>query len=133
MGIFDRTVQRVERQKGLDPPSEVLQKVVAATFRVTGRRLKDFLHGTGLGHPLHPVLTDVPIGAWTVALVLDVLDLVGVDGLRRGSDAAVVVGLVGAAAAALTGLTDWQHTEGSPRRVGLVHGFLIQARPKSII
>src|SRR6185369_16346953 len=48
----------------------------------------------------------------------------GSDKLAAGADAAIGVGLVGAVASAVTGLTDWQHVDGAPRRVGLVHGLL---------
>ena len=87
--------------------------------------MKDFLHGVWLGHPLHPVLTDVPFGAWTVALTLDALEsLSGRDELGPGADAAVAIGLAGAIGAAATGAVDWQATDDPARRVGLVHGLL---------
>jgi nitrite reductase/ring-hydroxylating ferredoxin subunit/uncharacterized membrane protein len=71
------------------------------------------------------VLTDVPLGSWTAALVLDALDEIsGQDGFGHGADAAVAVGLVGAVAAAVTGMADWQHLDGEERRVGLLHGLL---------
>jgi nitrite reductase/ring-hydroxylating ferredoxin subunit/uncharacterized membrane protein len=76
-----------------------------------------------LGHPLHPVLTDVPIGAWTAALALDAA--AGDDaGMRRAARFAIGVGLLGAVGSAITGLTDWSETSGRPRRMGLVHGLL---------
>jgi predicted membrane protein DUF2231 len=77
-----------------------------------------------LGHPLHLVLTDVPIGAWTAALVLDAVDGNGRGRPSQGADAAIALGIAGAAAAAMTGVTDWQHTWGGDRRVGLMHGLL---------
>jgi nitrite reductase/ring-hydroxylating ferredoxin subunit/uncharacterized membrane protein len=80
--------------------------------------VRNFLHGVWLGHPLHPVLTDVPIGAWTAAVVLDAADE------ASAADLAVKVGLAGAVASAATGLTDWQATDGPARRVGLAHGLL---------
>ena len=91
----------------------------------TGRTVKDFLNGVWLGHPLHPVLTDVPIGAWTMAEVFDALDATG--GRGRYEEAARVcinVGLVGAAGAAVTGLTDWTDTGQGDLRVGLIHAML---------
>jgi len=81
----------------------------------TGCVVKDLLNGTWLGHPLHPAITDVPVGAWTAALVLDLL------GERRGAKIAVAVGLAGALGAAASGLTDWLDTYGKPRRLGVVH------------
>jgi len=116
----------VGQQQWLEQLSEKLQPLVTCTVREgVGPRVKDFLHGVWLGHPLHPVLTDVPLGAWTAALVLDALDEIsGHEGFGRGADAAVTVGLTGAVAAAVTGLTDWAHLDGEKRRVGLLHGLL---------
>jgi nitrite reductase/ring-hydroxylating ferredoxin subunit/uncharacterized membrane protein len=114
-------VEVVERQEWLEPVESGLQKAVAGSFDSAGpagRAARNFLHGTWLGHPLHPVLTDVPVGAWTAAVILDAA------GEDRGADLAVAVGLAGAAASAVTGLTDWSQTDGSARRVGLVHGLL---------
>ena len=79
---------------------------------------KDFLHGKWLGHALHPVLTDIPVGAWTTALALDMA------GLDDAADLAVGIGLAGAVASAVTGLVDWSETDGRAKSVGLLHGVL---------
>jgi len=108
------------------------QRAVVAAFKAggsAGRAVKNFLHGTWLGHPLHPALTDVPLGAWTTALVFDTLDAGGrgwpwQPAARRRADAAILVGIAGAVGAALAGLTDWQHTDGRARRTGLAHAAL---------
>jgi len=129
--VTERAVQAIERQQWLAPAEDRLQRAVGAAFAsggAVGQRVKDFLHGTWLGHPLHPVLTDVPVGAWTVAAVLDVAEAAG-NGRSwappaRRADQAIAVGVVGAVAAAVAGMTDWQHTAGSPRRTGLVHAVL---------
>jgi nitrite reductase/ring-hydroxylating ferredoxin subunit/uncharacterized membrane protein len=91
-----------------------------------GPQAAKVLHGTWLGHPLHAVLTDVPIGSWSAAAVLDLLEQNRSNGfLRRGADAAIMVGLVGATVAAVTGLADWSKIgRGRARRIGLVHGML---------
>ena len=123
--LGETAVERIENQQLIDPLADRLQRAIVAVYEAggaTGRRLRDFLHGTWLGHPLHPVLTDVPLGAWTVAATLD---LSGRNGEHdRAADTAIGVGLVGALGAAVTGLTDWQHTGGEERRVGLLHGLL---------
>src|SRR5438552_14486145 len=122
-GFAESAVQVIERQEWLAPLEEGLQRAVSAAFRAggaAGQAVKNFLHGTWLGHPLHPVLTDVPIGAWTTALVFDTLDA-GHDrwpwqaALRRRADDAIAIGILGAVGAALAGLTDWQHTDGKAR------------------
>jgi nitrite reductase/ring-hydroxylating ferredoxin subunit/uncharacterized membrane protein len=128
--IGERAALAIERQERLQRLEERLQRSVSAAFRAAGaggRAVKNLLHGTWLGHPLHPVLTDVPIGAWTAALALDAADTAAGgrrDGFRRGADGAIRVGIAGAVAAALAGLTDWQHTGGPARRAGLAHAAL---------
>lgn len=80
------------------------------------------LHGDFLQHPLHAALTDVPVGAWFTAQVLDFVEVFGGSRrLRRGADAAHAVGLAGAMLAAVAGMADWSTTRGEARRVGFVH------------
>lgn len=127
-----RVTQFLDRQRWLEPAEETLQQGVGAAFRglgSPGRRLKDFLHGTWLGHPLHSALTDIPIGAWSITAVLDVVDRFvtpnGADrGIRQGADASLGVGIAGAIAAAAAGLTDWGETYGRSRRTGMAHALL---------
>jgi nitrite reductase/ring-hydroxylating ferredoxin subunit len=64
------------------------------------------------------VLTDIPIGAWTAALVLDALEL------DQAADAAIGLGLLGAVGSAITGLTDWSETDDRAKKVGVVHAAL---------
>jgi nitrite reductase/ring-hydroxylating ferredoxin subunit/uncharacterized membrane protein len=123
---LDRAVHYIESQDRLDRFGFKLEHALALGFNLmsgAGRRMRTRLHGTRLGHPLHPVLTDIPIGAWTVTAVLDVADVcrIGRSGLRPGAAASIRIGLAGAGAAVVTGLTDWQFTEGDARRLGLVH------------
>lgn len=121
-------LEAIARQEWLDQIGEPLQKLLTAAYESggeTGQRIKNCIHGTWLAHPLHPVLTDLPIGAWTTAIVLDIFGREG--GSKRlaaGADASVGIGLVGAAGAAVSGLTDWQHIDGRSRRIGLLHGLL---------
>jgi nitrite reductase/ring-hydroxylating ferredoxin subunit/uncharacterized membrane protein len=107
----------IEGLAGLDPVAEPLQQAVRAAIP-EGSELKDVLSGSWLGHPLHPPLTDVVIGAWTSALLLDVFSG------ERGRDAAdqlVGVGVLAALPTAAAGLSDWAELRGRPRRVGIVH------------
>lgn len=122
----DGIIGKVTQQEWLQPLEENLQGGIHKAFAFPGgRQVKNFLHGTWIGHPLHVILTDVPIGAWTTAIVFDALD--SMSGRRRytlAADAAVTLGLVGALGAAATGLTDWQDVDPPARRIGLVHGLL---------
>jgi nitrite reductase/ring-hydroxylating ferredoxin subunit/uncharacterized membrane protein len=79
---------------------------------------KDLLSGTWLGHPLHPLLTDLPIGFWTSAFTLD---LVGGRHSRPAATQLVAWGVVSAVPTALTGASDWGDTTGPARRIGFVH------------
>lgn len=121
-------IKVVEQQEALEQLSDQIQPLVQNAFKSAGpagRELKNILHGTWLGHPLHPALTDVPLGAWTAALALDAMESIsGRKELGAGADAAIAIGLVGAAGAAVTGLTDWSETNGHARKVGLLHGLL---------
>ncbi len=76
--ITGTMVDAIEGQRWLDGPGYTLEHALALAFTAAGakgRGVQDVLHGTPLGHPLHPALTDVPIGAWTTALVLDAFDM----------------------------------------------------------
>jgi nitrite reductase/ring-hydroxylating ferredoxin subunit/uncharacterized membrane protein len=118
----------IAKQEWLKPAEEGLQKAVHQLFEsggATGIKVKDALHGTWIGHPLHVILTDIPLGAWTSAMLFDALAAVsGNEGLDNTADACVAAGLAGAIAAAATGLTDWQDVDPPARRIGLVHGLL---------
>lgn len=110
----------------LDPIAKPLADLVHAAYDAGGefgRQAKNAMHGVWLGHPLHPVFTDIPIGAWTTALALDAAGN-GDRGMRKAATAAIGIGLLGAAGSAVTGLTDWSETDGRARREGLLHGLL---------
>jgi nitrite reductase/ring-hydroxylating ferredoxin subunit/uncharacterized membrane protein len=120
------TLTRVIDAPVLDRIAEPLSRGVRGAYAAAGspgERAKDAAHGVWLRHPLHPVFTDIPIGAWTTALALDCAAN-GDPGMRRAATFAMGVGLAGALGAAVTGLTDWSETQGRSRRTGLVHGLL---------
>ena len=121
-------LKAIEQQDFLDQAGEVIQPAVTDVFKAagpSGQAIKNFLHGTWLGHPLHPVLTDVPIGSWTAAVALDAAEAIsGRREFGRGADIAIKVGLAGAVGAAVTGLTDWSATDSRARKMGLAHGLL---------
>jgi len=127
--LLEQAVGAVERWELLDAPGYQVEHGLSLTFLLTGRwarPLQDALHGVWLGHPLHPALVTVPIGAWSATLVFDGLDAAGRGGpgVARAAQVGVGVGVVGAVASAATGLTDWQHSHDAARRVGLVHAAL---------
>jgi nitrite reductase/ring-hydroxylating ferredoxin subunit/uncharacterized membrane protein len=98
---------------------QVAGPVAATVKKNIGRGLrKDLLSGAGLGHPLHPVLTDVPIGAFTGSAVLD---LVGRGRYDAASEALLGTGILAVLPTAAAGLADWSETYGPDRRVGFVH------------
>ena len=111
--------EQIEQLSELDAPAKAIGKTVRDT--VKPGTLKDLLSGTWLGHALHPILTDVVIGSWTSATILD---LVGGERSAAGAQKLVGVGIASYAPTALTGVTDW--ADGEPaddavRRTGLVH------------
>lgn len=111
------------------PFDEKLQKALDKTLYAGGspaaQKLRNFLNGTWIGEPLHVILTDIPIGAWTVALVFDGLDSRAErSGFADAADASLAIGLVGAAGAAVAGIVDWSDVDPPSRRVGLLHGIL---------
>jgi nitrite reductase/ring-hydroxylating ferredoxin subunit/uncharacterized membrane protein len=117
----------IERQRWLEPVENNLQQAVASAFERTGepgRKVKNFLHGVWLRHPLHPGITDIPLGSWTATAVLDLMEATGDVRCAQAADTVLKVGLAGSAGAAITGLTDWHATDGAARRVGVVHGLL---------
>jgi nitrite reductase/ring-hydroxylating ferredoxin subunit/uncharacterized membrane protein len=118
----------IAQQTWLEPVAETVGKAVAAAFSIggaSGRRVKDALNGVTFGHPLHPALTDIPIGAWSMAFVFDLMDAWSPNAASRtAASVCINAGLIGAAGAAITGLADWSDTGGGSRRLGFVHGAL---------
>jgi nitrite reductase/ring-hydroxylating ferredoxin subunit/uncharacterized membrane protein len=121
----------VKKQHWLDTAGDPLQRSVNWIYgpgRGIRKTLQNFLNGVWLGHPLHPLLTDVPIGAWSVTVVLDTVALVtGKNTYRGPGEVALAVGLTAALGAAVTGTTDWKDTYGEERSLGLLHGLLMLA------
>ncbi|HUR81554.1 MAG TPA: Rieske 2Fe-2S domain-containing protein, partial [Thermoanaerobaculia bacterium] len=80
--------------------------------------------GSALGHPLHPALIALPVGAWTLAAIFDAIELAGGGQQGKFADRAIGVGVLGALAAAVAGITDWSETDGRAKRIGLTHGAM---------
>ena len=112
-------IRWLEREGSLDGlVAAVTERLPPWVTDGTGRRV---LGGAWLGHALHPLLTDLPIGFWTNASVLDLV------GRGRHADAArilVGLGVLSAVPTAASGLSDWSRLDPPDRRVGLVHAQL---------
>jgi nitrite reductase/ring-hydroxylating ferredoxin subunit/uncharacterized membrane protein len=113
----------LERSRPLSVAGKVISRPVAKL--VTTGPVKDLLSGTWLGHPAHPLLTDVPIGAWTSALLLDLMGIFGGGAAtRRGADTLVAVGVVTALPTTASGLSDLSdEVEDSILAVGAAHAI----------
>ena len=123
IAVNRRPVDRLSRNAQLAAFAARLQPPVAQLVSRAGTGLQNILHGTILGHPLHPAISDVPVGAWTVTAVLDGIELAG-GPVIAGADAALVIGLAGGVGAILSGWTDWSDTDEGPRTVGFAHAAL---------
>jgi len=118
----------VERMSWLDKLSMPLRNWLSQLYgqpKQPSYRVKDALNGVWLGHPLHPALVDIPLGAWTASFILDLVWLSEQeDGIARSSDLLMWIGLIGATGSAVTGLTNWVDTDGPELRTGMFHALL---------
>jgi hypothetical protein len=112
--VVDRFVRRVARTRRADP---IADRIGRALDHVPAP-VRDALHGSWLGIPLHPVLTDVTIGAWTTSFVLD---LAGGRSARTAARRFVLLGIVSAVPTVASGAVDWSGLDREARRVGLLH------------
>jgi nitrite reductase/ring-hydroxylating ferredoxin subunit/uncharacterized membrane protein len=107
-------VTRLEDADWLDPAAKKVRKAVKRVIRPTWAR--DVLHGVPIGHPVHPLAVQVPLGAWISAAVLDALP-----GNDRAAAVLIGVGTGTAVPSAVAGFTDWTQLHPQQQRVGLVH------------
>ena len=109
----------------LDRAAEGIQPKVQNVVEAGGTTARNVLDGVWFEAPLHPALTDVPIGSWTAAATFDGLDLATDSrAMRNAADASLAFGVVGALGAAVTGLSDWRYLSGGSRRMGMAHALL---------
>ena len=111
-------MKRIEKAERLDAVAQPLSSSVQKAVKPAA--VRNLLSGTWLGHSVHPLLTDVPIGLWTASTILD---LVGGEDAEPASDLLVAVGLASALPTAVTGMNDWSDTSGGDRRLGVVHAL----------
>jgi nitrite reductase/ring-hydroxylating ferredoxin subunit/uncharacterized membrane protein len=108
-----RLISRLEQDSRLDGAVSAGQRVARLVPR---GKVRDVLHGVWLGHPLHPMLVQAPVGAWLSA---SILDFTGGD--ERASRRLVAAGLGAAVPAALAGAADWSEQHEQQMRVGVIH------------
>ena len=114
--------ERLEQVQALDPPAEFIGKTVRQV--IPSGPVKDGLSGTWLGHALHPLLTDVPIGAFTSAVLLD---LFGGKNSENAAERLLAIGIAATPATIATGWNDWADAEPANegvRRSGIVHAVV---------
>ena len=110
-----RIAEAIGERNRLDALADPLHRLIDSRLPAGAA---DLLRGRWLGHPFHPLLTDLPIGCWTSAWTLDLL---GGERSRPAADLLVGLGVVTAVPAVVTGWADWATLPRRARRVGLVH------------
>lgn len=112
-------VDRIERAEALDAAVDQVGEVVGPVL--SGDRTSWALSGAWLGHALHPLTTDMVIGPWLSAYVLD---LVGGAGMQRAARRLIGVGILASLPTAAAGAHDWMDEETKVQRAGLVHAVV---------
>src|SRR5512144_1402498 len=111
-----RWTLRLEQATALDRPVNALEPWIRTWFG-TGTR-GSALRGEWLGHAVHPLLTDVAIGTWTSA---SLLDLLGGSDMSAAAQRLIGTGVLAAGPTAWTGWAEWSAVDPRDKRVGLVH------------
>jgi hypothetical protein len=114
--LLNDAVAAIERQSALEGPARALDPL--AQWLIADPVRRELLTGAWIGHAAHPFLTDIPIGSWTSA---SILDLLGGPAARPGAELLTAIGTLSAAPTVVTGLAEWALTTGEARRVGVVH------------
>jgi nitrite reductase/ring-hydroxylating ferredoxin subunit len=112
MGILDRVADAAALDRVIDPARRFVQAVLPQS-------VKNLLHGTWLGHPVHPVLVHVPVGTWVSAGLLDLIPP-----LRPAATVLIGTGVAAAVPASLSGAADWSEQDVGVRRLGALHAAL---------
>src|ERR1700712_173795 len=110
MGIVDRLAD----VSTFDPAIESVRRLVNKALGP--QALKNALHGTWLGHPLHPVMAQVPVGTWASAGILD-----AIPAARPAAALLIGTGVAAAVPTALAGAADWSEQDDAVRRLGALH------------
>jgi nitrite reductase/ring-hydroxylating ferredoxin subunit len=120
VGLIGRLLSRILYANAgwARPLGDFNVRILRAIFRPI-RPIKDFLNGKWLGHSVHAALTDIPIGAFTLTILFDILNL------RQAADVALAIGVLVMVAAAVAGSADYSDTDDEPRMVATVHATLM--------
>lgn len=111
MGIHE-ILRRTESVTAVDEPAGALARTIT---RLLPKKAAELLRGSWLGHPVHPLLVTMPIGAWTSAAVFDVL------GRRVAARQLIGIGLAAVPVTVLAGAADYAELTTAQRRTGVVH------------
>jgi nitrite reductase/ring-hydroxylating ferredoxin subunit len=111
--FLDRWADVPTYDKVIDPARKAVQSALKPAA------LKDALHGTWLGHPLHPVLVQIPVGSWASAGLLD-----AIPPLRPAATVLIGTGVAVSVPAALSGAADWSEQDAGVRRLGALHATM---------
>lgn len=118
---FEPLIDAAAAAEAIDEPAKKVAKKLRDALPPGPAR--DALSGTWLGHALHPLLTDVVIGSFTSATLLDVI---GGGRTDVASRRLIGAGIAAYGPTALTGAVDWADTEPADdevRRLGVVHAI----------
>ena len=111
-GFLDRLADAAALDKYIDPARKAVQRSLP-------QPVLNALHGTWLGHPVHPVTIHVPVGSWLSAGLLDL-----VPAFRPAATVLIATGVAGAVPASLTGAADWSAQGAGVRRLGALHATM---------
>jgi uncharacterized membrane protein len=114
-GGLVRIVRRIETDERLDGPADLVERLSRPLDAPGPKRA---LSGAWMGHALHPLLTDFPLGAWTSATLLD---LFGGRRSRAAAQGLVAFGVACTVPTIASGLVEWRTTGAADARVGVVH------------
>lgn len=121
--VYDHLEDALSEHRAVEDLAQRLQLLIkTAEHRLPPLALR-VLHGSVVGHPLHPALVHLPLGGWIIAGVLDFAAHDNPE-VERAADLALLLGTLGSLPALATGWTDWSNTRAQARRTGLIHGLV---------
>jgi nitrite reductase/ring-hydroxylating ferredoxin subunit/uncharacterized membrane protein len=112
--IADSVADFLEGAEWIDRVAGPINELVGRSLG-TGKRSRSLLPGTALGHPAHPAVVLAPLGCWIGAIAADAI------AERNTAKTLTGTGVLLAAPAFATGLSEWAETTGSERRIGFAH------------